>query len=160
MLKVAVFSDTHGNPDFMRNAIKSCSPDAIIHCGDGARDVVAMERAFPEIPIYSVLGNCDFSQNVPLVRTIELGGVKIFLAHGHTYGVKYEGLDRIGYAAKEAGASLAIFGHTHTPLCRHLGSVTIINPGSAGYGSDPTWGVLEIDNENISWHLKHFLDKS
>lgn len=159
MLKVAVFSDTHGNPDNMRKAIRECDPVAVIHCGDGVRDAASMEREFPGLPVYSVLGNCDFTRDVPLARTVEIGGVRIYIVHGHSLGVKYEGLDRVGYAAREAGASVAFFGHTHTPVCRILGNITIINPGSAGYGFDTTWGILEIDNGNISWYLKHFMDK-
>lgn len=155
MLKVAVFSDTHNNPEPMRRAIRQFSPDAVIHCGDGVRDIKAMEREFPAIPFYYVSGNCDFSPDVPLVRTVELDGVRIFIAHGHTLGVKYGDLDRMGYAARESGATVACYGHSHIPLCRNLGSVTILNPGSAGLGLDPTWGMLEIEQGHISWHLNH-----
>lgn len=157
MVKIAVFSDTHNNPDPMREAIRLCEPDAVIHCGDGVRDVRSVEPDFPGLPFYYVAGNCDFGDNMRLARTVDISGVKIYIAHGHTLGVKYGDLDRLGYAAREAGASVAFFGHTHASLCKRLGDVLLINPGSAGTGYDPTWGILEIDDNGfISWHLHHF----
>lgn len=116
-----------------------------------------MEPDFPGLPFYYVAGNCDFGDNMRLARTVDIAGVKIYIAHGHTLGVKYGDLDRLGYAAREAGASVAVFGHTHIPVCKRLGNITLINPGSAGTGYDPTWGILEIDDNGfISWHLHHF----
>ena len=40
-------------------------------------------------------------------------GIKIFFTHGHKWGVKYS-TDRLFYKAKEIGAQIALFGHTHT----------------------------------------------
>ena len=56
MVKVAVFSDTHNSPDPMREAIRLCEPDAVIHCGDGVRDVRSVEPDFPGLPFYSRKG--------------------------------------------------------------------------------------------------------
>ena len=45
-------------------------------------------------------------------------------------------------AAKEAGAQVALFGHTHRSFCRNQGDVLLINPGACG-GSSGTYAVLE-----------------
>ena len=128
------------------------APDAVIHCGDGERDLRRITDEFPSIPVYSVAGNCDYDPYLPLVQTIELCGTRIFIAHGHTYGVRYGNLDRLAYAAEEAGARIALYGHTHLAKCSTVGTVTVINPGSAGVGGSRSWCLLELHPEgSFSW---------
>jgi putative phosphoesterase len=145
LTKIAVFSDTHGRGRGMTDAVMANRPDAVIHCGDGCRDTRAIETEFPDIPVYGVAGNCDYEPALPLARTIELNGVRIYIAHGHTLGVRYGNLDRLAYAAEEAGAQIALYGHTHRAKYDTVGNVAVINPGSAGMGGSPTWGILEIN---------------
>ena len=64
-MKILVFSDSHGNPDHMLTAIRREAPDAIFHLGDGESDLRAVKRAFPDLPIYSVRGNCDLFGAAP-----------------------------------------------------------------------------------------------
>ena len=116
----------------MTGAVSETRPDAVIHCGDGSRDTQAVIREFPELPVYQVGGNCDFDPTLPLTLTVELSGVRILIAHGHSYGVRYGDLDRLAYAAEEAGARIALYGHTHRAKVDTVGAVTVLNPGSAG----------------------------
>ncbi len=143
-MKIAVFSDTHGRGRGMTDAVRRYMPDAVIHCGDGWRDVDSIEREFPQIPVYAVAGNCDCAPTLPLCRTEEFFGVRVFICHGHTLGVRYGSPDRLAYAAQEAGAAVALYGHTHRAKLDVIGGVTVINPGSAGMGAVPGWGMLEI----------------
>lgn len=143
-MKIAVFSDTHGRGRGMTDAVRQYMPDAVIHCGDGWRDVDSIEREFPQIPVYAVAGNCDCAPTLPLCRTEEFFGVRVFICHGHTLGVRYGSPDRLAYAAQEAGATVAFYGHTHRAKLDIIGGVTVINPGSAGMGAVPGWGMLEI----------------
>ena len=50
------------------------------------------------------------------------------------------------YAAKEYGAQVLLFGHTHVPLVDNDGSLLTLNPGAAGEPLHPTCGVLNIEN--------------
>lgn len=143
-MKIAVFSDTHGRASGMAAAVAEVRPDAVIHCGDGSRDVQAVLREFPGLPVYQVAGNCDCDPTLPLTLTIEFGGVRILIAHGHSYGVRYGNLDRLAYAAEEAGARIALYGHTHRAKVDTVGTVTVLNPGSAGMGAEPSWCLLNI----------------
>ncbi|MCL1877427.1 MAG: metallophosphoesterase family protein, partial [Defluviitaleaceae bacterium] len=71
---------------------------------------------------------------------------KILLVHGHMHGVKM-GLDRLAYAAKEAGANAAFYGHTHLPVVTNHGGIFIMNPGSPSFprgGSKASYGIAEI----------------
>ncbi|MCR5089007.1 MAG: YfcE family phosphodiesterase [Oscillospiraceae bacterium] len=143
-LRIAVFSDTHGVTDPMTAAVRHFQPDVLIHLGDHDRDTGVLLNEFPEIPLYNVAGNCDFAPLAPNVRTVQLGPVKAFLTHGHLYHTDFGRVDSLVYAAQEAGASLALFGHTHIPMHEDIGGVKVVNPGTAGKGREPTWALLEI----------------
>ena len=143
-MKAAVFSDSHGQTVLMEEAVRRTRPDVIIHLGDYDRDAVTLRHAFPEIPLYNVCGNCDIMPLAPQREIVQLGPVKAFLTHGHLYGVKFGAVHSLVYAAQEAGASIALFGHTHEPFNDQLGGVYVINPGTAGKGYCPTFALLEI----------------
>ena len=143
MMKAAVFSDTHSNTALMVEAVARCRPDLIIHLGDHSRDTAILREKFPEIPLYSVRGNCDIATDAPDTDIVPLGPVKAFICHGHTYGVEYGRLDSLVYAAQEAGAKIAMFGHTHEADFLRMGNVTLFNPGSAGMGRQ-TYGMITV----------------
>ena len=150
-MKIAVFSDTHGVTEPMVDAVCRFRPDAVIHLGDHDRDTAPLLREFPEIPLYSVCGNCDFLPLAPNDLSVQLGPVTAFLTHGHRYGVDYGNTDRLVYAAQEAGAQLTLFGHTHTPYHEDFGGVKVVNPGTAGKGRSLTWALISIyDNGGMA----------
>lgn len=153
-MKAAVFSDTHSNTALMVEAVRRCRPDAIIHLGDHDRDTEILRREFPAIPLYSVCGNCDFGSSAPLRDVVQLGPVKAFITHGHAYQVNY-GLTSLAYAAREAGAQLVMYGHTHVPDYQDWGGVQILNPGTAGRGRSLTWALVTVyDNGGIVCEIR------
>ena len=154
MLRAAVFSDTHTNIARMLAAVPALKPDVLIHLGDHDRDAEALRRAFPELPLHVVRGNCDFGNAAPDQLVIALGPVKALLTHGHIYAVDW-GIDRLVYAAQEAGAKLALFGHTHEALNVEIGGVQVLNPGSAGMGRRPSCGLVTVfDNGGVACEVK------
>ena len=155
MLNAAVFSDTHGNSAPMLRALKGLRPDVLIHLGDHDRDALLLREAYPDIPLYSVCGNCDIAPLAPETLTVQLGPVTAFLTHGHLYNVSPWQADSLVYAAQEAGASLALFGHTHRAANDQLGGVTLVNPGTAGKGRELIYAWLTIyDNGAISCQIR------
>ena len=155
MIRAAVFSDTHGNSFPMQEAARQAKADVVIHLGDHDRDAQLLRQAFPDRPLYSVCGNCDPAPLAPERLTVELGPVRAFLTHGHLYSVSAYQADRLVYAAEEQGARLALFGHTHRAFHEQVGGVTLLNPGTAGKGSDLTWAMVTIfDNGAISCEIK------
>ena len=78
-------------------------------------------------------------------------GHRIFLAHGHRYGV-HGGTWRIVEAAKELGADIAVYGHTHVPDYGKEEGVLVINPGSIAkprqQGWRKTYAVMTIDDRD------------
>ena len=144
VLKAAVFSDTHSNTALMLEAIRRYRPDVVFHLGDYERDAAVIRREFPDIALYNVCGNCDMVPTAPAEDLVPLGPVKALITHGHLYYVDWGDYSRLGYAALERGASIAMFGHTHSALNEDFGSVKLLNPGTAGRGREPTWAKVEV----------------
>ena len=156
-MTVAVFSDTHGLTAPMADAVSACRPDAVVHLGDYDRDTKVLLTRFPEIPLCSVAGNCDFVSSSPNVLTVSFGPVRAFLTHGHLYHVDYGRVDSLVYAAQEAGCSLVLFGHTHTPFHQDFGGVKVVNPGTAGKGRRLSWALLRVyENGGIAVEMQEF----
>jgi uncharacterized protein len=154
-MKVAVFSDTHSNNELMLEAVRRCRPDAAIHLGDHDRDAVELRHEFPEIPVYSVCGNCDLMPLAPEKDVVQLGPIKAFITHGHLYNVNFGRVDSLVYAAQEADAQLAMFGHTHQAYYEQIGGVQVLNPGTAGRGRELTWALVEIfDNGGFACEIR------
>ncbi len=155
MLRAAVFSDTHSNTARMVEAVRSLRPDLLIHLGDHDRDAAVLRREFPELPLYVVRGNCDIAgDGAPERLVVELGPVKAFLTHGHLYSVGWS-VDSLVYAAQEAGAKLALFGHTHEALNVEIGGVQVLNPGTAGKGRTLSCGLVTVfDNGGVACEVR------
>ena len=154
-MKAAVFSDTHGSIALCLEAVRRCRPDVIIHLGDYDRDAAAIHEVFPELPMYSVCGNCDIAPIAPARDTVQLGPVKAFITHGHLYHVDYDRIDSLVYAAQEVGAKIAMYGHTHRAVYEEVGGVQLLNPGTAGKGRKLTWALVTVfDNGGIICEIK------
>jgi len=143
---IAVFSDTHGAVGAAAAAIRKSRPDMIIHLGDYARDAASLKEEFPGIELRSVRGNCDFASRALLSDCFYAGKMRLFISHGHEYGVK-SGLAALRGAAHAAGADMVLFGHTHRPLFQREDGLLLLNPGSAGCPPRTTWARLEIGED-------------
>ena len=114
-MKLLILSDTHRSLGFAYDAIEKEHPDAVVHLGDHLTDAEDLSFACQEPDFYYVPGNCDYAPTVPQSLTLELDGVRIFVTHGHLYGVKRD-LTALAGAAKDAGARLALGGGDDSPL--------------------------------------------
>jgi len=156
-LKILVLSDSHRTMQYMMDAIDIEHPDYVIHLGDHVGDADALSQHYPLLPVLSVKGNCDFEPNGRELALTEYGGIRIMAAHGHRYGVK-SGLLRYVLAAKENQADVALFGHTHHAMCEKYEEIWLLNPGSCGYCSQPTYGLVEIHNHSVSCSIHKIND--
>lgn len=144
-MKVLVLSDSHGAVDNMVRCVTLTQPRYILHLGDCLRDAQALHARFPHIPMIAVPGNCDWGSTDEPERLIELAEVRILMLHGHTRNVKSSPL-AAQYAAREYGADVLLFGHTHCPLVDYDGTLYTMNPGAVGDRIRPTCGVITIEN--------------
>jgi putative phosphoesterase len=101
----------------------------------------------------------DMLCNLPHPVSLEIDGLRILLCHGAPW-------DNDQYVYPDADASLltrcainsydfVIMGHTHYPLLRKVGSVTLLNPGSAGQPRNrqpgAQWAVLDTDSSAVTF---------
>ena len=146
---IAVISDSHGNRisiDKVKKRISSA--DVLLFLGDGEEDLREITEEFKG-EVYAVRGNCDFNGKYPEEMIIEIKGKKIFMCHGHKYGVKY-GYNSIYYKGKEIGADIVLFGHSHLPIIEEYYGLTLMNPGSISHGMgrvDKTLGYIELEDD-------------
>lgn len=141
---IGVVSDTHRDKAVLqRVAEKLEATDLIIHLGDNVQDVEGI-REYYKKKIINVRGNCDFGRKEPLELLEEVGGVKIFITHGHNYDVKYNML-KLKYRAQELGADIVLFGHTHVSVIEYEEGIWFMNPGSASLPRDAYSSVATIE---------------
>lgn len=146
MKKLLVISDIHRARGALRRIIHAeKDADALIFLGDGIDDLDVVQEEAPRMPVYSVRGNCDLGSYEPLDGLVAFEGVLFYYTHGHIYNVKY-GTDDLEQAAREKGADVALFGHTHRPILKNGQDVTLFNPGSAGqsYSGNDSYGVITL----------------
>ena len=136
-------------------AVEREKPALCFFLGDGERDLMKLQARFPALPVYAVRGNCDLRSKLSSALTCTVGGVCVFAAHGHQYDVKYEPVpETLLCAALDAGASLALFGHTHEQTLRQLQGVTLLNPGSIGRSARAEYALLFVANGQFTAELK------
>ena len=149
-MKILVMSDSHRKKDSMLEAIRLENPDLIVHLGDHDADCTVITEQFPQIPLRTVKGNCDPRSTAPEDDEFELEGVKFFITHGHLHGVK-SGSAQIVEAARQKGADVLLFGHTHIPYQTTMQGLVLINPGSIG---EKIYAVLEPKNGAVDYKIK------
>lgn len=138
-------------------AVEKEKPALCFFLGDGERDLAAVQTRFPSLPIYAVRGNCDLRSKLSDTLHCTVGGVRIFAAHGHQYNVRYEpGLETLSDAAKRAGASVALFGHTHHSHVEQGDGLLFLNPGTIGRVAHPGYGLLLLDDGAVRGLLRTF----
>ncbi len=147
-MRILVTSDTHGDFYSLKKAVdEQRSAEIIIHCGDSKDEVDKLRMLYPNKAVYAVRGNCDFGSMLNYVETITVEGKKIFITHGHLYNVKYT-LYNLCCAAREIGADIVVFGHTHNAICEYDDGLHILNPGSlSGYYA--SYAYIDITDKGI-----------
>ncbi len=154
-MRILVTSDSHGDGYALESLLrKHPSAEVIVHCGDGADEAFALKMRHSDKMVVSVRGNCDFCTDAPNIETLNIEGKKLFVTHGHLYGVK-GGLYRVTCAAREAGADILLFGHTHEPLALYDDGLYILNPGSLR-NLDATYGLIDITEKGILTNIAKY----
>jgi len=156
-MQIGVISDTHrGISSIEQLGGKIKGLDVLIHLGDNVEDIAIIQRYYKG-KIINVRGNCDFSTGTPNDRVEEIGGKRIFLTHGHRYGVK-ENLFKLRYKALETEADIVLYGHTHIGQIDFEEGIWYINPGSVSQPRDGarSFAIISIEQECIEANLIRF----
>jgi len=134
-MKIVILGDTHipkrakHLPKRLLAELKTA--DAIIHTGDFQTiDVYNDLRVFA--PVHGVIGNVDseeLQQVLPTSLLLPFDDVTIGVVHGHGKGKTTEKRALTTFEHQQVDA--VIFGHSHIPVHKQIGDITLFNPGSA-----------------------------
>jgi len=158
-MRVALFSDSHGDVAALRMALEIAMRqgkiDLFAFLGDGVQDFYDlksfMKQHNPMAQIMAVRGNND----PPMIdlkeeAVIRAEGAWLLLSHGHRQRVKLT--DRLLIDdARDRQCRAALFGHTHRAYFHEKEGVLLFNPGSVTLpvGTGPTAGILDIGPEGV-----------
>lgn len=143
MLSIAVISDTHNRlPDSVVNAIAEA--DEIWHLGDVCRPDTLDPLLATGRPLTIVQGNCDFTWEWPLTRSIK--------RNGHVFHLQHIPPER-----PPPDVDVVFHGHTHVPRDEEFLGARFLNPGcitrpNRGAPASYAWLTLHDDGE-IGWRL-------
>lgn len=114
----------------------------------------------------------EYLQKLPLLIREEIDGVRLYLIHASPRSmfeyIKPETTDEdiqnmINEAMETVEAEFLVVGHSHIPMNRKLGNLTIINPGSVGQPRDrdprASCAVFDTENGKVEYlHLDYDID--
>lgn len=144
-MKIGVVSDSHGKHkmlDWMLAHPAASEVEMWFFAGDVAQDAEYL-LMMSDKTVVKVAGNNDWPvTKIPEESVTDVSGHRIFLTHGHTYGVNFT-TDILEKTAREVKADIAIYGHTHIADI-NLGEVTIVNPGSIALPRDASRGSFMV----------------
>lgn len=150
-MRIIVFSDSHGNRRNLDYALQA-QPNArhVFFLGDCVADIEAIKEFYPDRIFHIVKGNCDYNQVEPNLGLTAVNGVKILYTHGHTLAVKST-TEHLIARARQEGAAVTLYGHTHIANTEYADGVFLVNPGSvscarAGRNS---YAVIDITDKGI-----------
>ncbi len=155
-MRIGVVADTHSKalPPELIQDLKGV--DLIIHAGD-----VVDGRALAELKKFAevkgVCGNMDVEslrKALPARCILTCEGVRIGVVHGE--GMKEGVLRHVQEAFASDKVDVVIFGHSHSPLNKRIGSVLYFNPGSPTddvFAPYLSYGILEIADKQVKAHI-------
>ena len=150
-----VISDTHVpeiSPGISQDFLSQIkSDDILFHAGDFT-DMKTLKELEKRCKMYAVRGNMDdpeVRKILPEKKIVELSGKRIGIMHG--WGAPTGLPDRV-LGRFNGKLDLLIFGHSHAPYYKKVGSTLLFNPGSlAGdwRSKSGTYGILRLEEEKI-----------
>lgn len=157
-MRIGVVSDSHGDLYSLDKTLSLMGNlDMIIHLGDHYKDIIKLNEKYGK-QIEHVAGNNDYSGGSVHDRILIVDGVRIFMTHGHRYGVYYD-LSRLGFKAQEEKADVVLYGHTHVQSREDYKGIMYLNPGSTSLPRDNRPGglILSIERGIIECNFIGFI---
>jgi putative phosphoesterase len=155
---LAVVSDTHGQVEFARRAVRLLEPFqpiCLIHCGDIGSP--AIPSLFANFEAHYVLGNVDHYDEPTLAAAIQTAGQKFAGRFGQMtiLGKKIAWLhgddERLLQQTIASGRyDLVCSGHTHRQEQRSVGKTLALNPGALFRANPRTCAVVDLADLSVT----------
>lgn len=148
-MRILVVSDSHGRRDRLaRAAAEQPGAAALLHLGDGAGDTQELNLS-ARCRLVQVAGNNDYASLLPYDELLRFDSTCIYMTHGHRYRVKSSPEEAIA-KARQAGAHILLYGHTHQAGYWYRDGLHIMNPGTVGgIGAPPAYGIIDLTPAGI-----------
>ncbi len=165
-MKIAVFSDTHGNKEYVQlflERLKGLGIDRVLHLGDNYDDADPVIGAgYPLIRVPGTWTPYYTNSMIDNRRFEDFEGWRFFLTH--TPNPHYNDLkedEDPEDVIREKKADVLLHGHTHHPKIEMENDVLIINPGhmkeAFDRGYDPSFAILDVSKESINVEIEYLL---
>lgn len=185
--RIGVLADTHVPHRLPSLPIRVlellADSDVILHAGD-LEDPAILAQLGEVAPVHAVRGNLHWQfstgthdQDLPHNLTLALGGITIWMTHGHMHfantvidrmihlgkkmtlnAINRQVIERLA-RARPLEAQVVIFGHTHKPCAIEREGVLFFNPGavtgaatSTRVLAPPSVGILTIAPDGVVGH--------
>ncbi len=150
-MRIIVISDSHGatrNIDYA--LLAHTDAKQVFFLGDNVQNIEYIKDFHPDRVFHIVSGNCDGATVYPTTDSCTLNGKKIIFTHGHNHSVKYT-TQHLLTLARQNGADILLYGHTHIANISYEDGIYLVNPGSialsrAGRNS---YAVIDITDKGI-----------
>ena len=151
-MRILIVSDTHKSHRNLERVLEqTVDIDMLIHLGDTEGGEYYIQ-ALADCPVHIIGGNNDFFSELPREEEFEIQGKHIFITHGHYYYVTMNE-EYLKKEAKDRGADIVMYGHTHRPAYSDEDGLITLNPGSISYprqaGREPSYMIMEIDENGV-----------
>lgn len=159
-MRLLVISDSHGRYNLVDRVLyREKEAKEVFFLGDTVSDIKKVMPDYPDRNFHIVKGNCDYFCEFPDFDIVEYPLATVYMAHGHNHGVK-SGTERLLSCAKEVGADIALYGHTHKNSVEYRDGVYIINSGSLSLPRDSfaSYAVIDITKAGILPAIKQVSD--
>ncbi len=121
-MRLIVTSDTHRSSRNFFNIVerhKDNKDVLFINLGDSEAEVEDFKMFYPKLRLENAVGNCDWSNTYPVYKMLKCSSKKVLITHGHKFYVKH-GYQKLEEFARQEGADIVLFGHTHIPYVEIL----------------------------------------
>ena len=147
-MTIGVMSDTHKNIELMNRAadlmIDKFCVERIYHLGDDYEDGEVLSARGVQVTTVPGIYDKEYADSgIPKRVTHDVEGTKILAAHA-TKIIPQLQIDTV---------DVMLVGHTHLYEITSVGNAVVFNPGHLkgprDKGREPTFGIIEIDNDAI-----------
>ena len=158
---IGVVSDTHipvrtsKIPQALMRALERV--DLIMHAGDfvSFRAYEALRRLSRLEAVAGNMDDSDLVEVLPPKKEVTVDGLTVGLMHG--WGGPSDLPERIR-TQFERDMDCIVFGHSHRPYNRRVGRTLMFNPGSPAFAPNRTFGILTVENGDISGEIRSIVE--
>jgi putative phosphoesterase len=148
--KLLVISDVHRDRHKLEQILDHYQGkvDHVISLGDSELSLKYLQSK----NIIAIKGNYPLDGGEGYHKILEYEQVKIFITHGHKFGVKWGVSEQLHTFAKNEQIDLVMYGHTHNINDHIYEGIRYINPGSVRQSRgmhDASYAIVSIDKKDI-----------